>query len=41
MDKLDIDKSKPVPVDLGKLRNVVKNDVIKKNCVKQISYKSK
>ena len=30
LDKLCIDKSKPVPVDLGKLRNVVKNDVIKK-----------
>ena len=29
-DKLDIDKLKPVPNDLGKLRNVVKNDVVKK-----------
>ena len=28
--KLDIDKLVPVPVDLGKLRDVVKNDVVKK-----------
>ena len=30
VDKLDIDKLVPVPVDLSKLRDVVKNDVIKK-----------
>ena len=30
VDKLDIDKLKPVPGDLAKLSNVVKNDVVKK-----------
>ena len=30
VDKLDIDKLLPVPVDLRKLSDVVKNDVIKK-----------
>ena len=30
VDKLDIDKLVPVPVNLSKLSNVVKNDVIKK-----------
>ena len=30
VDKLDIDKLKPVPVNLAKLSNVVKNDVVKK-----------
>ena len=30
VDKLDIDKLVPVPTDLGKLSNVVKNDVVKK-----------
>ena len=30
VDKLDIDKLEPVPVDLIKLKDVVKNDVIKK-----------
>ena len=29
VDKLDIDKLVPVPVDLGKLSDVVKNDVVK------------
>ena len=29
VDKLDIDKSAPVPVDLSKLNNAVKNDVVK------------
>ena len=33
VDKLDIDKLVPVPVDLSKLSNVVKNEVVKKNCV--------
>ena len=31
--KLDIDKLVPIPVDLSKLSNVVKNDVVKKNRV--------
>ena len=31
VDKIDPDKLKTVPVDLAKLSNVVKNDVIKKN----------
>ena len=30
VDKLDIDKLAPVPTDLNKLSNVVKNDVVKK-----------
>ena len=30
VDKLDIDKLTPVPNDLTKLSNVVKNDVVKK-----------
>ena len=30
VDKLDIDKLVPVPLDLSKLSNVVKNDVVKK-----------
>ena len=30
VDKIDVDKLKTVPVDLAKLINVVKNDVIKK-----------
>ena len=33
VDKLDIDKLAPVPLDLSKLSDVVKNDVVKKNCV--------
>ena len=32
VDKLDIDKLAPVPVDLSKIRDIVKNDVIK-NCI--------
>ena len=31
VDKLDIDKLVPVPIDLSKLSNVVKNDVVKKD----------
>ena len=31
VDKLDVDKLVPVPVDLSKLSKVVKNDVVKKN----------
>ena len=30
VDKLDIDKLAPVPVDLSKLSDVVRNDVVKK-----------
>ena len=30
VDKLDIDKLIPIPADLSKLSNVVKNDVVKK-----------
>ena len=30
VDKLDIDKLVPIPVDLSKLNDVVKNDVFKK-----------
>ena len=30
IDKLDIDKLVPIPVDLGKLSDVVKNDIVKK-----------
>ena len=33
VDKLDIDKLAPVPVDLSKLSDVVKNDVVKKLCI--------
>ena len=33
VDKLDIDKLVPVPTDLSKLSNVVKNDVVKKLCM--------
>ena len=31
VDKLDVDKLVPVPVDLSKLRDVVKNTVVKKD----------
>ena len=31
IDKLDIDKLVPVPTDLSKFTNVVKNDVVKKD----------
>ena len=33
VDKLNIAKLVPLPVDLSKLNDVVKNDVVKKNCV--------
>ena len=33
VDKLNIDKLGPVPADLSKLSDVVKNDVVKKNCI--------
>ena len=31
VDKLDIDKLLPIPADLSKLDNVVKNEIVKKN----------
>ena len=31
VDKLDVDKLVPVPADLSKLSDVVKNDVVKKD----------
>ena len=31
VDKLDMDKLRPVPTDLSTLSNVVKNDVVKKD----------
>ena len=31
VDKLDVDKLLPVPVDLSKISDVVKNDVVKKD----------
>ena len=31
VDKLDVDKLVPVPIDLSKLSNVVKNDVVNKD----------
>ena len=33
VDKLDINKLVPVPFDLSKLSDVVKNDVVKKLCM--------
>ena len=33
VDKLDIEKLAPVPVDLSKLSDVVKNDVVQKLCM--------
>ena len=33
VDKLDVDNSVPVTVDLSKLSGVVKNDVIKKRSI--------
>ena len=33
VDKLDIDKLVPIPVDLSKLSDVVKIDVVKKLCM--------
>ena len=39
VDKLDIDKLVPVPVDLSKLSDVVKNDVVKKDVYNKIVAK--
>ena len=33
VDKLDIDKLVPVPIDLSRLSNVIKNDIVKKNYI--------
>ena len=33
VDKLDIDKLKPLPDDVSKLSNVVTNEVVKKNWI--------
>ena len=38
VDKLDIDKLAPVPLDLSKLSDVVKNDVVKKTEYKLVSW---
>ena len=38
VDKLDIDKLAPVPVDLSKLSYVVKNDVVKKTVYDNTKY---
>ena len=39
VDKLDIDKLAPVPVDLSKLSDVVKNDVVKKTVYNRLVRK--
>ena len=39
VDKLDIEKLPPVPVDLSKLNNVVKNDVVKKAVYDKLAAK--
>ena len=39
MDKLDIDKLVPVPVNLSKVRDVVKNDVVKKAVYDKLAAK--
>ena len=39
IDKLDIDKLVPFPVDLSKLRNVVKNNVVKRDVFDELVAK--
>ena len=39
VDKLDIDKLVPVPVDLSKLSDVIKNDVVKKDVYEKLVTK--
>ena len=39
VDKLDIDKLVPIPVDLSKLSDVVKNDVVKKDVYNKLVTK--
>ena len=41
VDKLGIDKLMPVPVDLSKVSNVVKNDVVKKTVYDKLVAKVK
>ena len=41
VDNLDIDKLAPVPVDLSKLSDVVKNDVVKKTVYDKLVAKSR
>ena len=41
VDKLDIDTLLPVPVDLSKLSDVVKNDVVKKAVYDNLAAKVK
>ena len=41
VDQLDVDKLLPVPIDLSKVSDVVKNDVVKKdvyNAKKDLKY---
>ena len=33
VDKINVDKLKPAPVDLAKLNNATENDLVKKNCL--------
>ena len=33
LDKLDVHKLVPIPVDLSKLSDAVKNDIVKKRCI--------
>ena len=40
VDKIDIDKLPPVPVDLSKLSDAVKNDVVKKAAYDKLAAKS-
>ena len=39
VDKLDIDKLAPLPVDLRKLSNVIKNDIVKKTVYDKLAAK--
>ena len=39
VDKLDTDKLVPVPVDLSKLSDVIKNDVVKKDAYDELVIK--
>ena len=39
VDKLDVDKLTPVPNDLAKLSNIVKNDVVKKSEYNKLAKK--
>ena len=39
VDKLNIDKLKPVPTDLSRLCNVVKNEVVKKDVYNKLVIK--